>query len=131
MMFHLPISKMLQHALLDNGAVKVTACDVYAAAGIHFARTRVAEAHDRDIERAAAKVKDDDVLWLANGLFVIQCCCDGFEFKVHFLEASIIRGLSQNLLRLVILLCGLGKFDGAPKSHSVDWLSENIFGTLF
>ena len=38
MMFDLPISKVRQHTLLDDGAVEVTARDVYAAVGIDFAR---------------------------------------------------------------------------------------------
>src|SRR3989304_6135348 len=66
MMFDAPITEMRQHALLDDGAVEVTACNVHAATGIHFAITRITQAYHGEIERTSTKVKDDDILRFGN-----------------------------------------------------------------
>jgi hypothetical protein len=87
-MFDLAITKMRQHAFLDDRAVEVRACDVHAAAGIDLATLRVAESHHGDVERAAAEVEDDHVLRLRHGLLVKQRRGDGLEFKVHFLKPA-------------------------------------------
>src|SRR6266487_2118986 len=131
MVFDSSISKMGQHALLDNRSVEVATGDVHATAGIDFAMMRIAKAHHSDIERAAAEVKDDSVLWFGNGLFVIQRSRDGLEFKIHFFEASFMRGLPKRLLCLVILFWRLGKLSRSSKRHGIDLLPENIFRPLF
>ena len=55
MMFDASVTEMRQHALLDDGAVEVAACDVHAAAGIDLTSVRITQSHHCDIERAAAE----------------------------------------------------------------------------
>ena len=92
-MLDTPIPEVCQHTLFDDGAVEVTAGDVHAAVGIDLTLTRITQPHHCDIKRAAAKVKDDNVLRFAYGLFIIQCGGNGFQLKVHFLETSFMRGV--------------------------------------
>src|SRR5262245_37211434 len=66
-----PFTKIAQHRLLDDGLVKVGPGDADPAGGEDFTFAAITEPHDGNIESAAAKVEDQNILRSLQGSFVI------------------------------------------------------------
>ena len=67
-------------------------------------RRLVAQAHDGDVQRAAAEVEDEHVLGVGKGLLVVQGGGDRLQLEVDLLKASHFGSLAQDGLGLAVVL---------------------------
>ncbi len=63
----------------------------------------IAQAHDGDIQGAAAEIEDEGVLRPVEGFFIIQGSGYRLELEIHLAETCQVGRLAQGILRLAVL----------------------------
>jgi len=103
--------------------VEHVACDRHTARSQHLARP-ISQAHNGDIQRAAAKVEDQDRLRFILEAGIVVGRGDRFPLQVNALVAGLERAAQQPFLGQVVRLGVIGKAHGPSQHHFLQLPAE-------